>query len=158
MGSLLYQPLTDFYTSSLQSLWSDEDVIRYTNIKTPCTLEETQERIQALQQFDVFVVSKNDTVIGLIGCPCIDRSQRHFGLFYQFQKSAWGQGNATCAAEWILDFMAQKYQTVTLFADVLVDNIASEKILQKLGFQYTFQEDYIRNGIRTKIHHYIKEK
>lgn len=155
MNQLKYQPLNESHANDLLSIWSDEDVIRFTNIKEPCTLQEINARIQLLKLFDVFVVSNTEGVIGIIGCPCIDRSKSQYGVFYQFRKSSWGQGYATIATEWLLSFMKEKYVDVTFFADVVTDNVASEKILKHFGFDCISEEDgFERNGITMKIHNY----
>ena len=50
--------------------------------------------------------------------------------------------------------MRQKYKSLTLFADVVVDNVASEKILQKFGFQQISEETIERDGKTLKVHNY----
>lgn len=154
MNKLKYEPLNDSHSNSLLPIWADEDVIRYTNIKSPYTLEEVRERIKRLKEFDVFVVSNEDKVIGIIGCPCINQEKLGYGLFYQFSKSSWGQGYATKSMTWLMDFMKEKYQEVTLFADVVVDNVASEKILMKFNFDLISEEELESNGRKFKVHNY----
>ncbi|QHI73624.1 GNAT family N-acetyltransferase [Aminipila terrae] len=155
MNQLKYQPLHESHANDLLAIWSDEDVIRYTNIKEPCSLQEINERIQILKSFDVFIVSNGDGVIGIIGCPCVDKEKGQYGVFYQFRKSSWGQGYATMATDWLLNYMRNKYNDVTFFADVVTDNVASEKILKHFGFNYISEEDgFERNGIKMKIHNY----
>ena len=154
MKQLKYEPLNDSHANSLASIWSDEDVIRYTSIKTPCTPEEIRDRINVLKEFDVFIVRKEDAVIGIIGCPCMDQEKRQYGLFYQFCKSSWGQGHATESTAWLLDFMREKYPGITFFADVVADNIASEKILKRFGFELISEEETDRCGDGLKVHNY----
>lgn len=155
MEELTYTPLDDSHANGLLSIWSDVDVIRFTNIKESCTLEEVKDKIRVLKDFDVFVVSNANGLIGIVGCPCIDKAKSRYGLFYQFCKSSWGQGYATAATKWLLRYMREKYGDITFFADVVVDNIASEKILKRFGFKFISQEDaFERNGIKMKIHNY----
>ena len=92
MSKLKYQALDDIFVEDLLNIWCDKEVIKYTNIKTPCTLSEAKNRIKNLKDFDAFVVSNEDGVIGIIGCPCINKEKLEFGLFYQFCKSSWGKG------------------------------------------------------------------
>ncbi len=156
MDELKYKPLDDIIAEELLNIWSDEDVIKYTNIKKSCTLAEIKDRINALKDFDVFIVSNKDGVIGIIGCPCIDKEKLQFGLFYQFCKSSWGKGYATKSTKWLLEFMREKYDEITIFADVVQDNVASEKILRYFGFKFISEEDcFERNGVKMKIHNYI---
>jgi ribosomal-protein-alanine N-acetyltransferase len=154
MSQLKYEPLNDSHANSLLSIWSDEEVILYTNIKSPCTLEEIRDRIKALEAFDVFIVRKEDVVIGIIGCPCINQEKLQYGLFYQFCKSSWGQGHATESTAWLLNFMREKYQEITLFADAVVDNIASEKILKHFGFELISEEEFNRSGVKSIVNNY----
>lgn len=156
MSDLTYQPLSDFHLDRLLPIWSDEDVIKFTNIQSPCTLEDVRSRINRLKDFDVFVVIQNKNVIGIIGCPCIDKEKSQYGIFYQFGKSAWGKGIATASTEWLLQIMEHKYPNATLFADVVVDNVASEKILNRFGFKLVSEESFEKNGIKMKVHNYIK--
>lgn len=152
---LEYLLLDESFAYDLLRIWSDEDVIRYTNIKEPCTLDIIMDRIKRLRDYDIFVVNNEGGTIGIIGCPCIDKSKKEYGLFYQFCKSSWGQGYATMAIEWLLSYMKRKYTDVTIFADVVVDNVASEKILKRYGFKFIGHGDiFERDGIKMKIHSY----
>ncbi len=154
MRELEYKNLDFSYADGLLNIWADADAVQYTNMQLPCTIDDVKKRIEAFKSFDVFAVMQNEEVIGVIGCPPIRRENLQFGLFYQFRKSSWGQGNATIAAKWLLDYMKRKYKTVTLFADVIVDNAASEKILQKLGFEQFSQEWIQRDGVSLTVHNY----
>ena len=154
MVTLNYEPLNDSHADSLLFIWSDDEVIRYTSILSPCTLAEIKARHQTLKAFDVFIVRKGDAAIGIIGCPCIDLETQQYGLFYQFCRSSWGHGYGREAAVWLLDFMRKNYQKVTLYADVLVENIASEHILKHLGFQLISEEEVKRNEVNSTLRHY----
>ncbi|MGL4346169.1 MAG: GNAT family N-acetyltransferase [Cellulosilyticaceae bacterium] len=150
-----YESLHLRHALDLASIWSDVDVIRYTNIKEPCSNDEIIHRIELLQVFDVFVVYNNQELIGIIGCPCINKLLYEYGIFYQFKKSSWGKGYGEEAATWLLNYMKHKYPQMTLFADVVADNIASEKILLKLGFSVVEEipMGFERDGEVMPIHH-----
>lgn len=154
MIELQYKNLDICHAEGLSNIWADADVIRYTNMKLPCTLEDIENRIEIFRPLDVFVVIQSGGLIGIIGCPPINKEKLQYGLFYQFCKSSWGQGNATIATKWLLDYMKRKYKNATLFADVVVDNVASEKILQKFGFKQFSEELIERDGIELKVHNY----
>lgn len=127
-----YLILEQCYLNEMKEIWCDKDVIKYTNIKTPCTSDEIKQKIDIFRSQDVFIVENNSQVIGIIGCPCIDKAKSEYGLFYQFKKSQWGKGYATAAVKWLIEYMKNKYCHMTLFADVVSSNTASEKILNKL--------------------------
>ena len=155
---LEYSPIELQYAKELMLVWSDEEVIRYTNVKVPCTLEEIQDRITRFSEHEVFVVCYKEKAIGVIGCPTINEEKKEFGVFYQFQKAVWGQRIATVAATWLIQYMQEKYGEVTLYADVVTDNVASEKILKALGFKFVSEEKeaFERDGKKMNIHNYIK--
>lgn len=115
MCGLRYQALDDCHAEGLINIWADEDVIRYTNMKLPCTLEDVKSRIEIFKPLDTFVVIQNSELIGIIGCLPINKEKLQYGLFYQFCKSSWGQGNASVATTWLLKYIQQKYSNVTLF-------------------------------------------
>lgn len=143
---LRYERLEDAHVQALLPIWSDEAVIRYTGIPVPCTEEEVRERVARLKMGDVFVVYDKAVLIGIVGCPAIDKQERMFGLFYHFAQSAWGKGYATCAAAWLVAYMKETYQTCILLADVVTDNRASETILLHLGFRCAKEEAWEKAG------------
>lgn len=155
MEGLTYEPLNPSHADGLLSVWADADVIRFTNIKEPCTLPEILENIKTLEAFDVFAVSDAGGLIGVIGCPWLDRENNLFGLFYHFRKSSWGKGYATMAAEWLLQFMKRNYTEARFLAEVVVGNAASEKLLKHLGFTLLSEkESGIGNGSKRKLRCY----
>lgn len=154
MSKLQYERIAVRHADGLLKIWEDEDVIKYTNMTLPCTMENVEKRIAIFQPLDVFAVIQEGELIGIIGCPPVSKEKHQFGLFYQFCKSSWGQGNATIATEWLIDNMRQKYKSFTLFADVVVDNIASEKVLQKFGFEQLSEETIERDDRTLKVHNY----
>ena len=159
MSELKYRPLDANFEKDLLNIWSDKEVIKYTNIKNPCTLIEIKNKIDILKEFDVFIVSDKDGVIGIIGCPYIDKENLYFGLFYQFCRSSWSKGYATKSIKWLLEFMREKYNEITIFADVIHENVASEKILKHFGFKFILEENcFEQNRVNMKIHNYRLEQ
>ncbi len=152
MNELKYEPLNDSHANDLLPIWGDEDVIRYTNIIVPCTVDEIKDRIRILKEFDVFIVrNEEDNVVGIIGCPAIDKEKQEYGIFYQFRKSSWGQGYAKKAAGWLLNYMKGQYKEFTIMGDVNVDNTASQKILIHYGFEVIGEEKGERNNVPIKL-------
>lgn len=147
MEGLSYFPLEKASVEELKCVWSDVDVIRYTGMPEPCTTEQIEARRQKLAQSDVFAVYLDGAFIGVVGCPCVEEAAAAiYGLFYQFRKSVWGQGFATEAVQWLLDYMSRTHQHSTIIADVLSANTASEKILKQFGFQCQMEETILRYG------------
>lgn len=117
-------------------------------------MDEVTSRIRRLKAHDVFAVIADGAVVGIVGCPCVNKTAGQYGLFYQFRKSAWGRGNASAAAGWMLRYMGRKYGAAVLFADVIPENAASEKILRNCGFELISEEILERDGAGIKVHNY----
>lgn len=159
MKNLEYKKLEESHEEELIAVWGDVDVIKYTNIKSPCSRDEIKKRMNRFKDSDIFVVTDNNEFIGIIGCPCVNKEKCEYGVFYQFKKSAWGRGYATESVKWLINYMKNKYLKVILYADVVVNNIASEKILKKFGFVFMGAEENAFNceGIEMTINNYKLE-
>ncbi len=156
MIELTYEHLNQSFAIDMASIWADPDVIYYTNIKAPCSADETQARICRLESMEIYIVQRSRKTIGIIGCPCLDTSANSFGLFYQFRKDSWGNGYATQAVQWMLQLMKNKYPGCKIFADVVESNQASVKILRHFGFQLIAKEKtFIRGGVKMSILNYM---
>lgn len=152
-----YEHLNEKHAASLQELWGAPDVIRYTNIKKPCTFEETAERIQCLSVYeDVFAVRYENAIIGVMGCPAVDRAQFQFGVFYQFKKQYWNRGIASRTVDWLLKHMKKQYGRAELYADAVSENTASEKILKHFSFELisSAEDAFECNGTRMNVNQY----
>ena len=91
MEKLTLEPLTAAHGAELLALWQDEAVVRYTNIALPCTPEEAERRADTLARFDTFVLRLEGELVGIAGCPAVDRAARRFGVFYQLRPAFWGR-------------------------------------------------------------------
>ena len=141
---LTYEPLSFVHLSEIAKLWADEEVIKYTNIKSPCSMEESRKRMEVfldnqkdLEVPTIFAVIKEGEVCGVAGCPVIDKDTGEFGFFYQISRSEWKKGIGGESAGWILDYMNENFSPLTLYADAIEKNVASIKILERLRFEQT---------------------
>ncbi len=157
MEQVCYRPLKPEDAPALYALWSDWEVIRYTNVEKSCTLEEVQGRLAALRDHETFAVERQGELIGILGCPAVDRTQGTYGLFYQFRRDCWGRGYATAGVAWLLEYMHSRYGAITLYADVVEENTASVRILQRFGFQLQSRAICQHRGKRTTICNYRLE-
>ena len=157
MKPVTYRPISEIYADGFWKIWTDPDVIQYTNIEKPCTPEEIREKIRALERFHVFAVLRGDEVIGVVGCLRISPAKDEYGFFYQFQKSVWGKGYASHAAAWMLGWMRGRYQHSVILADVITENAASEKILRHFGFQCVSEKQTVHKGKQATLRSYMLE-
>lgn len=86
-----FDKLSYSWEEDLTSIWSDSEVLKYTNINSPLSHEEIHKRVERFKTHDVFAVFEDKKLIGVIGCPAINKEKHEFGIFYQFKKSSWGK-------------------------------------------------------------------
>lgn len=82
-----------------------------------------------------FVLKENGK---LIGCGGLVFSQKHemFEIGYNLARDYWGNGYVTEAAKRIVEFARENLDVSQLFATHAVDNAASGRVLEKIGFIY----------------------
>ncbi|WP_349773180.1 GNAT family N-acetyltransferase [Lacrimispora xylanisolvens] len=92
----------------------------------------------------------------LIGCCGIlpYKSEKHsYELGFHLRKKYWGQGYAAEAAKAAIDYSFHMLNAKKLYAGHHPENIASEKLLIKLGFQSIGEDFYLPKGCIT---HYMR--
>jgi len=89
----------------------------------------------------LFAVKLTDTnkAIGFVFLSTENSGDIHIG--YLLGQSYWGKGYATEIVKGLIDFMEAEKQTTRLIAGVASENIASIKLLNKLGFVHESSED-----------------
>lgn len=142
MNRLSYCPVSWAHIDVMAQLWAAPEVIRYTAVETPCSPGQSRLRLEALLQGQeglpfptLYLVSCNEEACGVVGCPPIGRDRKKFGLFYQFLPQFWGKGIGEEAVAWLVNQMRGRYPKASLFADVVEQNTASLRIMEKLGFE-----------------------
>lgn len=134
------EPIAAEHLGGLTALWTDEALIRYTNIKAPCSPKEGEQRLAVFldNQKDltcptIFTLFYGDEMCGMAGCPLIRKNE--FGFFYQINRCFWNKGIGGKSAGWMIAYMRANYPGSTIYGDVVTENTASVKILEKLGFK-----------------------
>lgn len=140
-------------------LWSDLQVIRFTNMKCIETLDECRETVSLhIKNPDQFyAVLKDGTVVGMVACPVIKNEDTfECGFAYQIIRKYWGNGFGYEAAKGLLDYVANEHKNAVVYADVVADNTASLRILDKLGFErYGYETGgFCRDGIKYDVINY----
>ncbi|MCC5641997.1 GNAT family N-acetyltransferase [Nostoc sp. CHAB 5824] len=151
--------LRDFVESdwpAVHQYASDHEVVRYLTFG-PNSEEDTKNFLQAeislqreepRQHFALAVTLKaQKQLIGTCRISTLDTGNRIGSIGYCFSKQFWGQGYATEAALGVIYFGFQELSLHRIFATCHPENIASARVLQKIGMQ---QEGYLRE------HHWIK--
>ena len=139
---LMYRPWTYEDDESIEEILGDEFVCRF----LPGNNKKSKEEINKWLQFfvrsfndelgnKIFLISCKDTldVIGYGGIGYVKEFDA-IEIMYGFKKSAWGKGYATEASVRFKELAIESgLQKVIALADV--DNVGSQKVLRKTGFQ-----------------------
>jgi [ribosomal protein S5]-alanine N-acetyltransferase len=137
--------LNEFTLSDTQLIFDlnqDPKVIRYTGdpIKNLSDAKRVLEQV-ILPQYALYnhgrwaVYTKSD--MEFIGwCGLKTRPERNFDLGYRFVTKAWGKGFATEAAYASLQYGFEKLNHQRIVGRALPENIASVKVLEKIGMKY----------------------
>lgn len=78
-----------------------------------------------------------------------------FGLGYWIAHPHWGNGYATAAVDMALRTLSAECPNFVVRASVLIENVASMKVLKKLGFRRTQKAGPIPVGYGTELNHYV---
>lgn len=130
-------------------IWSDAEVMRYVGTGQPnATIEETRAWIgrmaahHELHGFGFWAVVEKDS--GQLVGSCGMGYQRDGGLPIEFgytlARSRWGRGYATEAASACLRYAFERLGFTELVASVDALNVASQRVLEKIGFKYLRRE------------------
>jgi len=105
----------------------------------PYTIEHARNWIQFIKEHHAdtrFVIATPTEAIGEIGFIIQPDVHSYSGeIAYWIGEKYWGQGIATRALENIVYYAFKNKKLKRLYADIIEYNLASQRVLQKCGFQ-----------------------
>ena len=120
----------------------------------PYTEQDGKEFISAMLSADenetfAFAITVNNMVIGSIGIfrqGNIHRQTAELG--YYIAEEYWGKGIMTEAVKQICEYVFANSDIIRIYAEPFANNIASCRVLEKVGFQYegTLRSNAVKNG------------
>jgi [ribosomal protein S5]-alanine N-acetyltransferase len=131
-----------------QQLWGDLEVTKF--FGGPFSEDEIRKRFKRERarrmvhgfQYWVIELLRSGEFVGVCGLrpyrPAEDIIELGFHLLPKF----WGQGLATEAARAVIPYAFEKYAAKKLAAGHHPDNLNSKKVLSKLGFAFSHQENF----------------
>ena len=134
----------------------------------PYTEQDGKEFISAMLSADenetfAFAITVNNMVIGSIGIfrqGNIHRQTAELG--YYIAEEYWGKGIMTEVVKQICEYVFGDSDIIRIYAEPFAYNIASCRVLEKVGFQYegTLRSNAVKNGkvIDMKMYSLIKEE
>ena len=142
--------INKFYTNDI-SAWAliecDPKVRKFVNNKVLTCGEAKSYVLENIESYKTYGYGRyavryksNRKLIGMCGF-LKDELGIDFG--YRYSRDTWGQGIGTEAAQAVIKYGLTKVALRSIVAAVLPENIASEKILIKLGFLFEEQTHFM---------------
>lgn len=111
-------------------------------------MKKWEESYDELTSYKWLVVEKKSKkVIGSITAVKVDSSNKTVALGYCFGSKWWNKGFATECLREVIKFFFEQVNVETIYANHLVDNIASGKVMKNAGMIY---EGTLRNRMIDK--------
>ncbi len=129
--------------SEMLEMFNEKDTFKYIGPLRNKTESEYREyldaKLEEVQQgkgyYWIVRLADDETFVGAINLNP-SRSNNRMQLGFQFKRQFWGQGFAYETAKIALDYGVQIAGLKTIYGFYQKENIASGKILEKLGFVY----------------------
>ena len=134
---LILKPLELNHAKGLYKLWTNENVIKYTYTVKKNDISQVEEFIKKRLENNtiVFTIFLQDEIVGITGSPTIDTENGEYGFFYQLLEESWGEGYGYEVATALLRYNFTETNAKTIRAQALPINMASVKILEKIGME-----------------------
>lgn len=138
---LVLRPIRDDDLTALHAMLSDPEVMRYWSTLPHSSEAETAEWIaanRAAVAAGTAIEYGVDYQGKLVGRSILWNGN---GIGYLFAKAYWGHGFAHEAMQALIDFAFQFRQLDEITADIDPRNLASRKLLERLGFRPTIYKE-----------------
>lgn len=138
-----------------QKLWGNPEVTKWIHAKGVMNHDEIKARFvkemdlqkqYGIQYWPVFL-KNNHEFVGCCGVRPYGADPMILEMGAHFLPSAWGQGYAVEASLRVIEYCRDLKLAEQLFAGHHPRNLASAKVLSKLGFEYTHDEFYPPTGL-----------
>lgn len=137
-----------------QQLWGNPEVTKLFS-RDPFSPEQIYERLHSelerdlrygLQYWPCFQIA-SDEFIGCCGLRPYRSDEKIAELGFHLSPTHWGKGYATEAALAVIEYAEQNLELQALFAGHHPENLASRRVLLKLGFEESGSELYEPTGL-----------
>ncbi len=141
----------------MRVLDSDPAVMRFTPARIPQSEAQTRDRIRAqvqkqrdLEPFGIWLAEEKQTGDFIGWFMLLPTQTGELELGFMLVSDKWNRGFATEVGRALMDF-AQSNKAVRIFARTSLDNIASIRVLEKLGFLYSRKISVTEAGFEGQI-------
>jgi len=152
---LILRPFTYHDLDAFALIGSDPDVMRYIGDGNPQSRDQTAQRLDAIIEhhnqhgFGLWaaVEKTSGDLIGFCGLQFLDNTSE-VELGYRLAKRLWGMGLASEAAQASLRYGFEQLGIDRIVAVVHPENIASSRVLEKIGLTYVKDGWYYNRDLR----------
>jgi [ribosomal protein S5]-alanine N-acetyltransferase len=134
--------------ASMLELNSDPEVLKFTGDKAFSSLDEARLFLENYNQYSLYgfgrwaVIQKSsEKFIGWCGLK-YSATTDEVDIGFRFLKTVWNQGYATEAAQKCINLGFETFGIKRIVGRAMVENIASVKVLEKLGLTYLKEFDF----------------
>jgi RimJ/RimL family protein N-acetyltransferase len=151
---LQLRPFTPDDVDDLHHLYNHRDLFKYMSNEKPLPWEQARAVIDAFTEnwkrhdFGVWAVidRNNQRLIGHCGFKFLENTP-DVQIGYLLSKSYWGRGLATEAAAAVLKYGFEVAKLKRIVAIAKADNIASRRVMEKIGMKYEKDAYYYDNDV-----------
>lgn len=142
MAAVRIEPVNEAHEARVQQLATDPAVAATSNVPSPYPPDGARTWIARVQEkrkmgtiFAFAVVEPTEGLVGVCSLMGVNLAQRTGSLGYWIGRAYWGRGYATAAAQQVVSFAFAELDLVSVHATCLATNVASVRVLEKLGFE-----------------------
>lgn len=108
----------------------------------------------------VICLKEKNTIIGMIETEEFADVKNKYFLMYMIGSKFWNKGYATESAKEVINYMINTVGAYKIIANCYASNLASEKVMKKIGMEYIGTEDQtvIKKKIPVKFYKIVDEK
>ena len=163
---LILRNLQEYDLDLFVAYRNEPEVARYQGWGTPYPREKGERFISlmkdkfALKQGDwiqyAVALKDIDELIGDLGCHIKNDDARQAMIGYTIASKHWRKGYASEVIPFLLEYLFEDMDIHRVSADCDVENVASYRTLEKLGFRREahYVESFLANGVYTSEYHY----
>jgi RimJ/RimL family protein N-acetyltransferase len=161
--------IRNFKDSDLESFLeyrNDPEVAKYQGWGIPYTREEGLRYFNQIKDIDspkadhwlqiAIELKETGDMIGDLGVYVRKEDTRQAAIGFTITSKHWRKGYAIEAMSCLLEYLFKEMNVHRVIADCDVENVASYRTLEKLGFRREahFVESFLMNGVYTSEYHY----
>ena len=140
---LILREIVSADAEAIFTLRSDAEVTKFNGVPTYVRIEQAHELIESMVKcyYDKrelrwgLTLKGDDRLIGMCGYNYWVRQDYRASIGYDLSRAFWGQGIMPEALRAIIEFGFERMALNRIEADASAENIASIRVLHKLGFQ-----------------------